>query len=65
MNVTVKTTNIWGKETIYPLSQDACMICQLAKTKTFTEHMLRTLQKHGVIIHIAKQSGVIVPIVEG
>ena len=56
MHITVTTKHVYGKQTIYPHSSDAFMICKLAGTKTLTTAMIQTLKTNGYTVEMARET---------
>lgn len=49
--IAVKTKNVYGQDTFYPLNQQAMWLAKLAGTKTLTIEALKVAKQMGFTIH--------------
>ena len=47
--IKVEAKSVYGKTLIYPVCNFARLLCDIANTKTFTDHMLRRLKQGGYL----------------
>ena len=47
MDITVTIKSVYGNELMYPVSTDAWLMCNLAGTKTITDHMVKVVEAAG------------------
>lgn len=54
MNKTIKISvkNVYGRETLYPACREARFFCNLARTRTITEDMMRLIRAQGHRIEV-------------
>ena len=55
-NLRVSIKNVYGKEVIYPITQEAHLLCQLAGTKSFTQAMINTAKQLGYTFELIGQT---------
>lgn len=53
MHVTYYVRNVYGADLLYPASDTAQMLCEIAGTKTLTPATMATLKAHGVTTSMA------------
>ncbi len=47
MKIRVSLDKVYGKEVIRPVTTEAHLLCELAGTKTFTQHTINVCKKLG------------------
>jgi hypothetical protein len=52
MNITVKITNVYGNETIYPVCEQSQLFARLAGTKTLTRSAIELIKKMGYTVQV-------------
>jgi hypothetical protein len=52
MEITVEIRNVYGNKTVYPVCNNARLLCDLAGTKTFTRRIMDIVKKLGYTINI-------------
>lgn len=50
--ITVRVSNVYGQQTIYPVCQTARLLADLAKQKTFTRRELALIEKLGYRVQV-------------
>jgi hypothetical protein len=48
MEVTYYVRSVYGADLLYPVSDDANLVCDLAKTQTLSPYTVETLKAYGV-----------------
>jgi hypothetical protein len=56
MNITVRVTNNYGTRAVYPVCPTACLLAELAGTKTFTHAALQKIERLGYAINVQQQT---------
>lgn len=54
--IVVRLSNVYGRETVYPVCHTAKLLAQLAGTKTFTTEALRLIEELGYDVTIEQQT---------
>ena len=50
MEITYYTKDSYGSELKYPVSRDARMVCELARTRTLTQFAINVVKRHGATL---------------
>jgi hypothetical protein len=56
MNITVRVTNNYGNQTVYPVCDTALLLAKLAGFKTLPAHTLETIKALGYQINVQQQT---------
>jgi hypothetical protein len=56
MNITVRITNNYGNQTVYPVCETAALLAKLAGFKTLPAHTLETIKALGYQINVQQQT---------
>ncbi len=56
MNITVRVTNNYGNQTVYPACDTALLLAKLAGFKTLPAHTLETIKALGYQINVQQQT---------
>ena len=56
MEITVRITNVYGNQTIYPVCEKALLLARLAGFKTLPSHTIETIKQLGYSINIQQQT---------
>ena len=52
MQITVRITNVYGNQTVYPVCEKALLLARLAGFKTLPSHTIETIKQLGYSIVI-------------
>lgn len=55
-SITVRITNVYGRETVYPVCRTAQLLCELSGRKTFTPESLAVVEKLGYEVRVQRPS---------
>ena len=56
MKIIVEIKNVYGKKMIYPICEDAKLLCELMKTKTIPIYDIEISKKIGFEIEVKQQT---------
>ncbi len=56
MQITVRITNLYGNQTVYPVCEKALLLARLAGFKTLPAHTIETIKALGYSINVQPET---------